>query len=77
MSGGASNKKRVSGKTQGWEEAGGEFYSERYPTGDIELDVFQRDPSHIATLLPSKQSRFGKLFYLDSLLSLIEFINNN
>ncbi|XP_044728991.1 transmembrane channel-like protein 7 [Chrysoperla carnea] len=59
MSGGASNKKRVSGKTQGWEEAGGEFYSERYPTGDIELDVFQRDPSHIATLLPSKQSRFA------------------
>lgn len=62
MSGGGANKKRVSGRGQGWEEAGAEFYQESYPTGDVELDVFQRDPSHIATLLPSKQSRYGKIF---------------
>lgn len=54
MSGG-ERKKRTS-RTTGWEEAGGEFYQESYP-GDVDLEVLQRDPHHIATLLPSKQSR--------------------
>lgn len=54
MSGGG-NKKRPT-KSQGWEEAGAEFYQESYPT-DGELDVLQRDPKHLATLLPSKQTR--------------------
>jgi len=56
MSGG-ERKKRTS-RGQGWEEAGAEFYQESYPA-DVDLDVLQRDPSHIATLLPSKQSRAG------------------
>lgn len=56
MSGG-ERKKRTS-RTQGWEEAGAEFYQESYP-GDVDLEVLQRDPSHIATLLPSKQCRAG------------------
>ncbi|XP_049781424.1 transmembrane channel-like protein 7 isoform X1 [Schistocerca cancellata] len=54
MSGG-ERKKRVS-RGQGWEEAGSEFYQESYPA-DVDLEALQRDPSHIATLLPSKQSR--------------------
>ncbi|KAJ8876070.1 hypothetical protein PR048_023978 [Dryococelus australis] len=54
MSGG-ERKKRTS-RGQGWEEAGAEFYQESYPA-DVDLEVLQRDPSHIATLLPSKQSR--------------------
>ncbi|KAK7790181.1 hypothetical protein R5R35_002954 [Gryllus longicercus] len=54
MSGG-DRKKRTS-RGQGWEEAGAEFYQESYPA-DVDLDVLQRDPSHLATLLPSKQSR--------------------
>ncbi|KAG7206778.1 hypothetical protein KM043_000692 [Ampulex compressa] len=58
MSGG-ERKKRGCDKGQGWEEAGAEFYQESYPVA-IEADlqqVLQRDPSHIATLLPSKKSR--------------------
>ena len=59
MSGG-ERKKRTS-RGQGWEEAGAEFYQESYPA-DVDLEVLQRDPSHIATLLPSKQSRAGTHF---------------
>lgn len=58
MSGG-ERKKRGCDRTQGWEEAGAEFYQESYPAA-IEADLqqaLQRDPSHIATLLPSKKSR--------------------
>ena len=58
MSGG-ERKKRACDKGQGWEEAGAEFYQESYPAA-IEADLqqaLQRDPSHIATLLPSKKSR--------------------
>lgn len=50
MSGGKDRRSRSS-KTQGWEEAGGEFYQESYP-GEME-----RDPAKLATLLPSKQTR--------------------
>lgn len=58
MSGGGNKKKPT--KTQGWEEAGSEFYQESYPT-DAELDALQRDPNpkHLATLLPSKKTRAG------------------
>lgn len=56
MSGGKDRKSK--NKTQGWEEAGSEFYQESYPT-DLE-GAIQKDPSSIATLLPSKQNRFGK-----------------
>ncbi|XP_014478562.1 PREDICTED: transmembrane channel-like protein 7 [Dinoponera quadriceps] len=58
MSGG-ERKKRGCDRGQGWEEAGAEFYQESYPAA-IEADLqqaLQRDPSHIATLLPSKKSR--------------------
>lgn len=55
MSGGKEKKSRS--KTTGWEEAGSEFYQESYP-GDTEN--IQRDPSKLATLLPSKQTRGGK-----------------
>ncbi|KAK2585214.1 hypothetical protein KPH14_009919 [Odynerus spinipes] len=57
MSGG-ERKKRGCDRAQGWEEAGAEFYQESYPAA-IEADLQQalRDPSHIATLLPSKKSR--------------------
>lgn len=61
MSGG-ERKKRGGGGGQGWEEAGAEFYQESYPAA-IEADLqqaLQRDPSHIATLLPSKKTRVGK-----------------
>lgn len=54
MSGG---KKKT--KTQGWEEAGAEFYQESYLT-DAELEDIQKDPARLATLLPSKQTRAGK-----------------
>jgi hypothetical protein len=57
MSGGKEKKSRSS-KTQGWEEAGSEFYQESYP-GD-QMDNIHRDPSKLATLLPSKQ-RVGEL----------------
>jgi hypothetical protein len=56
MSGGERRKRTSRG--QGWEEAGAEFYQESYPA-DVDLEVVQRDPAHIATLLPSKQSRAG------------------
>ena len=58
MSGGGNKKKPT--KAQGWEEAGSEFYQESYPT-DGEFDALQRDvnPKHLATLLPSKQTRAG------------------
>lgn len=56
MSGGKDRKSK--NKAQGWEEAGSEFYQESYPT-DLE-GAIQKDPSAIATLLPSKQNRFGK-----------------
>lgn len=56
MSGGKEKKARS--KAQGWEEAGAEFYQESYP-GDVENNV-HRDPSKLATLLPSKQTRVGK-----------------
>jgi hypothetical protein len=55
MSGGKEKKRST--KAQGWEEAGSEFYQERYP-GDVEN--IHRDPSKLATLLPSKQ-RAGEL----------------
>lgn len=55
MSGGKEKKRS---KAQGWEEAGAEFYQESYP-GDAETNV-HRDPSKLATLLPSKQTRVGK-----------------
>lgn len=54
MSGGKDRKSRSS-KTQGWEEAGGEFYQESFPT-DVD-GALPRDPAAIATLLPSKQNR--------------------
>lgn len=57
MSGGKDRSKQRASKTQGWEEAGGEFYQESFPT---DLDgAIQRDPAAIATLLPSKQNRAG------------------
>lgn len=58
MSGG-ERKKRGCDRGHGWEEAGAEFYQESYPAA-MEADLqqaLQRDPSHIATLLPSKKSR--------------------
>lgn len=57
MSGGKEKKASRSNKAQGWEEAGSEFYQESYP-GDMEN--IHRDPSKLATLLPSKQ-RAGEL----------------
>lgn len=51
-------KLRGNKATQGWEDCGGEFYQESFPT---ELDgAIQRDPAAIATLLPSKQNRAGE-----------------
>ena len=58
MSGGKEKKASRSNKTQGWEEAGAEFYQESYP-GEVENNV-HRDPSKLATLLPSKQTRVGE-----------------
>lgn len=55
MSGGKEKKRS---KAQGWEEAGSEFYQERYP-GEVAESV-HRDPSKLATLLPSKQTRVGE-----------------
>lgn len=55
MSSGGNRKMR--GTKAGWEEAGAEFYQESFPAGS---DWDQRDPVAIATLLPSKQNRFGK-----------------
>lgn len=61
MSGG-EKKKKAGDRSHGWEEAGGEFYQESYPAATIEefQRVVRRDPSKIATLLPSKKSRVGK-----------------
>lgn len=59
MSGGKDRNKARASKAQGWEEAGAEFYQESFPT---DLDgAIQRDPAAIATLLPSKQNRAGKI----------------
>lgn len=52
------NKKKVT-RSQGWEEAGNEFYQECFPI-DSDIEVLQRDPKHLTTLLPSKQNRAGK-----------------
>lgn len=72
MSGGGPKKKPPKG--HGWEEAGAEFYQESYPT-DAEFDVLQRDPKHLATLLPSKQTRgkwcFFKKIYIHSNVGLL------
>ncbi|XP_059608527.1 transmembrane channel-like protein 7 [Phlebotomus argentipes] len=57
-SSGGKDRKSRSSKTQGWEEAGGEFYQESYPVG-ADWDGMQRDPAAIATLLPSKQNRYA------------------
>lgn len=62
MSGGASKKK--SGHAQGWEQAGDEFYQESYPSTEGEFEVLQKDPKHLATLLPSKQTRQGTSNYV-------------
>lgn len=58
MSSGKDQQKVRSKAAHGWEEAGGEFYQESFPT-DLDSAV-QRDPTAIATLLPSKQNRAGK-----------------
>lgn len=58
----SSGERKKRDKGHGWEEAGAEFYQESYPAAAIEADLqqaLQRDPSHIATLLPSKKSRVG------------------
>lgn len=63
MSGG-KEKKASRSKAQGWEEAGAEFYQESYPGENAERENVHRDPSKLATLLPSKQTRVGELkFY--------------
>lgn len=56
MSGG--EKKKRATRSQGWEEAGSEFYQESYP-GDGDMDLLWKDPKRLATLLPSKQTRAG------------------
>lgn len=62
---GSKEKKRS--KTQGWEEAGGEFYQESYP---VDMENLHRDPSKLATLLPSKQNRNGKqMIFIFKILS--------
>lgn len=58
MSSGKEQQKVRNKAAHGWEEAGSEFYQESFPT-DLDGAV-QRDPSAIATLLPSKQNRAGK-----------------
>lgn len=57
MSGGKDRKSKTSNKTQGWEPADSEFYQESFPA---DLEGLQRDSAAIATLLPSKQNRYGK-----------------
>lgn len=61
MSGGEKKKKTT--RSQGWEEAGSEFYQESYP-GDGEMEVLWKDPKRLATLLPSKQTRAGMKIYI-------------
>lgn len=63
MSGGAANRKKPQ-RGQCWEEAASEFYQESYPSTDVDFEVFQKDPKHLATLLPSKQNRAGNFFKL-------------
>lgn len=72
MSGGGRKKAT---RVEGWEKADGEFYQERYPTSEGELEVFQKDPSHIATLLPSKQSRAGIIYFFSLFCIFIEYTN--
>ena len=70
MSSGERKKRTGGDRSKGWEEAGGEFYQESYPGATCEADLqqaLQRDPSHIATLLPSKKSRVGEFFIFNSL----------
>lgn len=57
MSGGKDRKSKGSSKVEGWEQAGDEFYQESFPG---EMEGLQRDPAAIATLLPSKQNRYGE-----------------
>lgn len=60
MSTGKDQQKARGNKVaQGWEEAGSEFYQESFPT-DLDGAVITRDPTVLATLLPSKQNRAGK-----------------
>ncbi|XP_031630572.1 transmembrane channel-like protein 7 [Contarinia nasturtii] len=57
MSSGKDQQKARGNKVaHGWEEAGGEFYQESFPT-DLDGAVITRDPTALATLLPSKQNR--------------------
>lgn len=56
MSGSGGHKKKAT-RSQGWEEAGSEFYQENYSVDADSVEYLHKDPKHIATLLPSKQSR--------------------
>lgn len=61
MSAGKDQQKARGNKVaHGWEEAGGEFYQESFPT-DLDGAVITRDPTALATLLPSKQNRAGNI----------------
>lgn len=51
-----SKNKQKTKKTNGWEEAGCEFYQENYCA---DWDGFAKNPVAITTLLPSKQNRLG------------------
>lgn len=63
MSAGKDQQKSRGNKVaHGWEEAGGEFYQESFPT-DLDGAVITRDPTALATLLPSKQNRAGNYLY--------------
>ena len=72
----SGDKKKRGDRGHGWEEAGGEFYQENYSAAAIEADyqAMQRDPSQIATLLPSKKSRVGKCL-LTFIFSLLKFVH--
>lgn len=63
-------RKRVN-KTQCWEEADEEFYRESYAG---EFDILPRDPSRLATFLPSKKNRSGTIFLI-YIQAFIKFIN--
>lgn len=76
MSAGKDQQKARSNKvTHGWEEAGGEFYQESFPT-DLDNTVITRDPTAIATLLPSKQNRAGK-YWSAFFLSFVSFFSQH
>lgn len=65
MSAGKDQQKARGNKVaHGWEEAGGEFYQESFPTGDLDGAVITRDPTALATLLPSKQNRAGMILII-------------